>query len=408
MRHIILGASAAGISAASTIRELDEKAEIVVVSIDDKVYSRCMLHHLISGERDVKGISFIEEDFFEKNNINWIKGKRVVSLDSNKKILELEDGSITYDKLLIATGASSFIPPVKNLREGKNVFTLRNIEDAEAISDAGERYKRALIIGAGLVGIDAAVGLVKKNVKIDVVEMGSRILPLQLDTRAAAGYEKLLGERGVNIRTGVSLQEVLLNEDGFVKGAVLSDGTKLECDFIVAAAGVRPNVDFLKDEAIEINRGIVINEKCETNLRDVYAAGDVCFTAPIWPIAVKQGRAAGFNMVSGGMLLDDNFGFRNSMNFFGLETVSLGMVDAPDESFSVEIFERKGIYKKIIHKYGIIYGAILQGDISYCGVLTYIIKNRINVSNIKKNIFKINFADFYDIGDNGEFRYKEA
>ncbi|WP_251859781.1 FAD-dependent oxidoreductase [Clostridium sp. Marseille-Q2269] len=407
MKYVIIGSSAGGISAVKTLRTLDKDAEIVIISKDDKVYSRCLLHHFIGGSRDVERLSFVEKDFFEKYNVKWIKGNKVQNIDIDKKVVKVESGiEEKYDKLLIASGSYASIPPIKNLREAKRVYTLRNLDDAIVIKEEAKKIKKAAVIGAGLVGIDATMGLVENNVEVTVIEMGNRMLPLQLDERASKSYEDLFKQHNVNIKTSVGAEEALLDNKGNVCGIKLNNGKVVECDIVVVAAGVRPNVDFIKDDRIKIERGIVINDNCETTGKDIYAAGDVTFRAPIWPIAMKQGRTAASNMAGQKMALEDNFGARNSMNFLGVYTISLGIVEPKDESYKVDIIDKNGVYKKIIHKDGIIYGAILQGDIAYAGVLTELIKNKIDISKINKDIFDISFADFYHIKENGEFSYK--
>jgi nitrite reductase (NADH) large subunit len=406
MKYVIIGASAAGISAARTLRKLDSECEIVIISKDTNVYSRCMLHLVISEERDIEGISFIEKDFFEKNNINWIKGAQVVGINENEKTAGLEAGrKVSYDKLLIASGALATIPPIKNLREANNVSCLRNIEDTISISKKCNDGDDVVIIGGGLVGIDAVVGLINKGANVHLIEMADRILPLQLDKKAASNYEKLFSDRNINIITSASVQGVILDEAGDAKEVVLSTGKTISCKYIVVAAGVRPNTDFLDVSAVKVERGIVIDNHCQTTSKDIFAAGDVTGLAPIWPVAVKQGKAAALNMAGIETSHEDNFAFQNSMNFLGLETVSLGIIEAPDESYTTDVFKNNTSYKKIIHKDGIIYGAVLQGDISYCGVFTSLIKNKINISSKNKNIFNLSFADFYAIKDNGEYVY---
>lgn len=407
MKYVVIGASAAGVNAVQILRELDSSSEITIISKDTDVYSRCMLHHVIAGKRNLEKISFIHKDFFSKYNVNWIKDKSVTDIDLDKKEVVLEDNSTEkYDKLLIASGASSFIPPVKNLREAKGVYSLRNYDDVLSIEEGIKSSKKAVILGAGLVGIDAAVGLMERGIKLSIVEMGDRILPLQLDKEAANRYQKLLKDKGIDIYTSVKLEEVILKENGSVDKVKLSDDTEIECDMIVVAAGVRPNVGFIKNESIKVERGIVVDNTGSTSAKDVYAAGDVTFTAPIWPIAVKQGIVAAYNMTGHEKYLEDTFALRNSMNFLGLECVSLGNIEAIDDSYVVDIIKTENVYKKIIHKDGIVYGVILLGDISYCGVLQQIVKNKIDISNIDKNIFNIDYSDFFSIKEDGQFKYK--
>ncbi|MFZ5968102.1 MAG: NAD(P)/FAD-dependent oxidoreductase [Bacillota bacterium] len=406
MKYLILGASAAGISCAKTLRALDPRGEITIVSADHQIYSRCMLHHAIGEEKGAAELNFAGDDFFSKYNISWIKGTRVQELNTEEKTVQLENEDIvSYDKLLIATGAHAFIPPINNLREGKGVYPLRNIEDALTIRERAKKVKNVLVLGAGLVGIDAVMGLINHGVHVTVVELGDRILPMQLDKLAASNYEKLFQKKGVTFHTGVGVQEVELDEENWVKAVKLQDGRRINCEMIVAATGVRPNIDFIEEDTIQTNRGILINDRCMTNVADVYGAGDVCSTSPIWPMAVKQGIVAAYNMTGTEKRLEDFFGLKNALNFLGLQTVSLGMTEPPDDSFSVILQQYKDNYKKVICKDGMIYGAILQGDISYCGVLTYLIKNKIDISHISKDIFDIEYSDFFKIKENGEYEY---
>ena len=162
MRYVILGAGAAGITAAKTLRLADSNGKITVLSTDTQVHSRCMLHKYLSHERDAEGIFFIDKDFFEKNQIEWMPGRTVVKLDTEAMVvITQQNEEIPYDRLLIATGAESFIPPVGNLREAENVFGLRHLRDAQAIDKLAQQAEKIVIIGSGLVGLDAAYGLME-------------------------------------------------------------------------------------------------------------------------------------------------------------------------------------------------------------------------------------------------------
>ena len=407
MRYIVVGASAAGISGAKTLRELDKDAEIILVSKDENVYSRCILHHYISGHRDIEALDFTDRDFFEKYNIEWKKGLEVKSIDDREHVIGLSNGeSLKYDKILLATGASAFIPPVQNLREAKNVVGLRNLEDAIKIKEEAEKVKNVVVLGAGLVGIDAIAGLAFKDLNVTLVEMGDRVLPIQLDKYASSKYEKRFEDAGVKLKLGVRAEKVLIDENKNPKALLINTGEELPCELIIVATGVRSNVAFLKDSSIETDRfGLIINEKGETNARDVYGAGDITGRNPIWPTAVKEGIIAANNMVGNEIFMEDFFGSKNTMNFLGLTTMSLGVVNIPDDSYTEEIDISGENYKKIIHKDGKIYGAIIQGDLSYAGVLTQLIKEKIHVSKVKKPLFEIDYADFFNIKENLEYTY---
>ncbi|MDB2043918.1 FAD-dependent oxidoreductase, partial [Clostridium perfringens] len=407
MRYIVVGASAAGISGAKTLRELDKDAEIILVSKDENVYSRCILHHYISGHRDIEALDFTDRDFFEKYNIEWKKGLEVKAIDDREHVIVLSNGeSLKYDKILLATGASAFIPPVENLREAKNVVGLRNLEDAIKIKEEAEKVKNVVVLGAGLVGIDAIAGLVGKNLNVTLVEMGDRVLPIQLDKYASSKYEKRFEDAGIKLKLGVRAEKVLIDENKNPKALLINTGEEIPCELIIVATGVRSNVAFLKDSSVETDRfGLIINEKGETNSRDVYGAGDITGRNPIWPTAVKEGIIAANNMVGNEIFMEDFFGSKNTMNFLGLTTMSLGVVNVPDDSYTEEIDISGENYKKIIHKDGKIYGAIIQGDLSYAGVLTQLIKEKIHVSKVKKPLFEIDYADFFNIKENLEYTY---
>lgn len=409
MRYVVIGASAAGISGAKTLRELDENAEIVLISKDEYIYSRCILHHYISGVRTVEQLDFSEKDFIEKYNILWKKGVEVIKLNDEEKTLTLSNLEVLkYDKVLICSGASSFIPPVENLRTANNVVGLRNLDDAETMVKVGKKVKSAVVLGAGLVGIDAISGLMNYDLNLTLVEMGDRILPIQLDHYAAKEYEKKFEEKGVNLRLGVKAEKLIVDENNNPKALLLNTGEEVPCELIVVATGVRSNVAFLEDSNVICDKfGLIITPDGKTNIEDVYGAGDVTGRNPIWPTAVKEGIIAASNMLGVKREMTDFFGSKNTMNFVGIATLSLGMVDAPEnEGYEIEIEKNEKGYKKIIHNDGKIYGAIIQGDLSYAGVLTQLIREKIDVSRVKKPLFKIDYSDFFNITENLEYTYE--
>lgn len=404
MKYVIIGASAAGINAAKTLRLNDKTCDIVLISKDKEVYSRCMLHHVISGERNSKGISFIEDDFFKTYNIEWLAGQTVLEVVYPSKKVKTNQGEVRYDKLLIATGASSFLPPIKGLAGAQEgVSALRNLDDAYSIRRLSESNKKAIVIGAGLVGLDATLGLLQCGVEVHLMELADRILPLQLDKRSSKTYVKKLQEHGAQVYTNVRVEEVL-TENSKVTGVQLQDGRLVDANLLVVAAGVRPNISFLGEDFKSDQRGLIVNAHGETNIKDVYAAGDVCGRAPIWPIAVKQATNTAFNMLNQPKDFDDEFAAINSMNFFNIPTVSIGNPNETEEDH-VDVYKKNDNYKKIISRDGLITGAILQGDIAYCGVLTQLIKNKIDIANIDKDIFNIGYGDFFHEDEVGRFTY---
>ena len=407
MAYVVVGASAAGINAAKTLREINKDIEIILISKDEYVYSRCILHHFLDGRRDIEDLDFSPGEFFKKYDIKWMKGVEVTGIDTKEKKLKLDNGEdLPYEKVVLATGASSFLPPIENLRTANNVIGLRNLDDAIRIKEIAPKVKNIIILGAGLVGVDAMAGLLDYDAKVTMIEMGDRILPLQLDRYAANVYIERLKEEGVDFRFNVRAEKVIVDEYNNPVAIKLNTDEEVPGELIIACTGVRSNVGFLEGSGIECDKfGLIFNPKGETNVKDVYGAGDISGRNPIWPTAVKEGLIAANNMCNKDIYMEDFFGSKNTMNFCGVATMSLGTVIKPDDTYE-EAVEIKGKdYKKIIHKNGTIYGAIVQGDLSYVGVLTQLIKDKINIDRVKKPIFQIDYSDFFNEKENLEFVY---
>lgn len=406
MEYVILGAGAAGITAAKTIRKADSEGKITVISTDTQVHSRCMLHKYLSHERDAAGISFVDPDFFEKNQIAWLPGKTVNRLDIQRKKVYTDQGDeVSYDRLLIATGAESFIPPVGNLREAENVFGLRHLRDAQAIDELAKDVENIVIIGSGLVGLDAAYGLMETGKKVSIVEMADQILPVQLDKTAAFEYQKRFEEAGARFYLGRKAADTVMEEDKIIREIILDNGEKLPCDLIIVAAGVRSAVAGMEGEGIVIDRGIKVDDYLQTGAEGVYAAGDVTGLSGIWPNAQKQGETAALNMCGSHVEYTDRYAIKNTINFFGLVSMCVGVI-LPQEGDVVIAREDSRNYKRVVLRDGKVVGVLLQGDISHGGIWQYLIKNQISISGIQKDIFDLNFGDFYGIKDNGEYQWR--
>lgn len=409
MKYVVIGASAAGINAVRELRKLDKACRIVLISKDKNIYSRCILHHYLGGKRTLSQLNFAEHNFEELYDVRWIKGMACTAVKPEEKKVILEDGSEeSYDKLLIATGSHTFIPPIKNLPGAKNVIGFRNVEDIDALKEAARTRKNFLVIGGGLVGLDCTSGLLELGVNVSLVEMAGWLLCRQLDPHAAKTYQDAFAAKGVRQYLGVGITEAELGENGEITAMVLADGTRIPCDYVVVTAGVRSNVEFLAGSGIETTRfGLVFDETGKTSDENIYGAGDVSGMSPIWPAAVKEGIIAASNMAGVPRKLTDFFASKSTMNFLGIPTMSLGNVNPEDDSYRVEIRQTKDSYKKIVHKDGKITGAILQGDLAYGGILQQLIAHKIDVTKVKKPIFDVDYSDFFNIKENFEFYYDE-
>jgi len=402
MKYVVIGASAAGLSGIDTLRQNDKDAEIVLIAPDEAIHSRCILHRFIGGERDLDNLSFVEDGFIENKNVTWKKTK-ATGLDLKAKQVATEDcGNIGYDKLLIAAGSVTRTPPIKNLDGAKKVYSLNCLEDAVEIKQDAAKAKNIAVIGAGLIGVDVISGLLDFGAQISCYEFGPHMMPLVLDKYSAEVYQKLFAEKGVQQHYGVQVEEILLDANGCVTGLKLKDGRTFACDMLIVATGIKANVDFLRSSGLELSqKGLIYNGYGQTSDPNVYAAGDISGMTPIWSAAVKEGIIAANNMSGVKSEMTDFFAVKSTMNFLDVPTMALGVAEKSDDSYAEIVdVDTKGNYKKVIHKDGQIKGAILQGDLSYAGILTQLIREKINITRVKKPLFKVDYSDFF-----GEFEF---
>ena len=408
MKYVIIGSSAAGINAIRELRKYDKEGEIILVSKDEHIYSRCILHQYLAGERTLERLNFAEPDFDKVYNVKWMRGREAIGLRPADHILVLDGNEeLGYDKLLVATGSHTFIPPIKGLSEADNYIGFRNIDDIEVLKEVPKYAKNIIVLGSGLIGIDCATGYLHMGVKVTLVDFAGWLLNRQLDERAAKTYIDAFKENGVDQYYVVGVNEVHVDDNHKIYEIVLSDGTVLPCDYFIVTAGVRSNVEFLKDSGLELSRfGLVYNEFGQTSDPDVYGAGDVSGQSPIWPVAVKEGMVAAANMAGHREKMTDFFASKSTMSFLGIHTMSLGIVTPPDDTYRVDTYDKNGVYKKVVSKDGVITGALLQGDLAYGGVLQQMIARKIDVRKVKKPLFEIDYSDFFHERANLEFAYE--
>ena len=399
-------AGAAGISAARVLRDFRPNDVITVISTDETVHSRCMLHKFLGHERDAQGINFAGVKFFEKNDIIHIACQTVHKIDTaEKKVLFGEGYSAPYDKLLIATGGGFFIPPIPHFREAPNVFGFRDLSDALKIDEAFAKGKRVFIVGSGLVGLDAASALCHRGAQVTIAEMAPRVMPLQTDDYAASVYQKVFEDQGCRFLLGIGASDAVVDGEGNITEVILSTGEHVPCDFIIMAAGVRPRIQIALDSGIKAERAIEVDDHLRTSAPDVYAAGDCTGLSGVWPDAMAQGKAAAENMAGVDTVYEKPYPFKNTSNFFGVTMLSVGRLDLT-EGADVIVHRTPKEYKKAIVKDGKLTGYLSLGDISNSGMYLHIIKNGIDVSGKLDKIFRLTFADFYGINEkNGEYVY---
>ena len=310
-RIIIVGANAAGVQAASAARKKDRAAEITLITQEKTAgYSRCGLPFVIGGQiPSFKDLVVYPPAYFQMLKLNLKNETRVTAINTKDKIVTTIDKAgntetLQYDSLVIATGADAFMPPIKG-REKQGILSLRTIEDGEKIDQAVKNgAKSAVIMGAGLIGLETSVALIERGLKVTIVEMLPQILPQMLDVDMAKIVQEQLQEKGMCILTGKTVEEFLGDEK---VTAIMASGEKIEADLFISAFGVRANTKLAADAGIPIGetRAIKTNMRMETDVKDVYAVGDCAETsniitykqtcAQLGTIAVRQGKVAGTN-----------------------------------------------------------------------------------------------------------------
>jgi NAD(P)H-nitrite reductase large subunit len=417
VNHVIIGAGAAGIAAARTLlKELPEDT-VTMISEDKEVYSRCMLHRYISGERTAESINFVNDGLLTYPRFSWIKEKAVTRLDGAAKTVYSGDEALaTGDTIIIATGANSVTPPIGDLKTAKNVYGLRHLDDARAIVAAAEKSQKIAVIGAGLVGLDAVAGLLElgektgKNFDITVVEMAPTVLAINLDSHAAQTYQKLFEKAGVKflLAKKVVNTKSTAGPDGapLINSVELESGESVPCDMVVLAVGVRAAIAFLEGSGVKTERAITVNDKLETSVPGIYACGDVAGLSGIWPNAQIQGQTVAKNIAGWNLDYEDRFAIKNTVNFFDLVTLSVGAFN-PQEGDEVLVREDHRNYQKIVLRGGIPVGIVYQGNIAGKGYWQHLIKNKIPINTLGKSPWKVSYADFWGCEANGEFKWMD-
>ena len=305
MKYVIIGNSTAAVGCIEGIRENDLTNEIVVISDEQHhTYGRPLISYLLCGKTTEDKMKYRPDDFYETNNCTTLFGKKAVKIDvENKQVILDDDQKVAYDKLLVATGSSPFVPPMKGLEDVQKKSTFMTLDDAKNIDSMINDDSNVLIIGAGLIGLKCAEGILDKVKKITVVDLADRILPSILDEQGSAMMMQHIKLKGVEFVLNASVEEFKANK------ALLTNGDTIAYDVVIIAVGVRPNTALIEEAGGKVDKGIVIDPKGKTTLADIYAAGDCTLSYDITsneykilallPNAYMQGHTAGVNMSGG-------------------------------------------------------------------------------------------------------------
>ncbi|MFV0528150.1 MAG: NAD(P)/FAD-dependent oxidoreductase [Lachnospiraceae bacterium] len=411
MNYVIIGVGAAGIAAAKKLRSEEPDARITMISKDSHVHARHLLHKFLTLEKDVEGMSFVPADFFEKNRIEWRAGQIVTSLQLAQKQVTLASGeTVPYDKLLIATGANSFILPIGDLPNAPNVFGLRHLTDAVAINEKAKTSTHVVIIGSGLVGLDAALGMCQQDKQVTIVERGDRILPVQMDKKGAIRYQAAFENKACRFYVDRGTAQTKVNEQGEVVELVFDNGESIQCDMVIVAAGVRAAVEPFKESGLTIERGIVVDSHMQSSDADVYAAGDVAGISGIWPSASKQGEVAALNMMGRPTEYQEPKIPKNAFNYFGLASLAMGKsssdVAADGERFVTS--ETSTYYKKAVIKEHTLEGFLIVGDLSHAAIYQYLVASKADITGLEDVLFSASFREYYELQKDGTYLLRTA
>lgn len=406
MKYVIIGYSVAAVNAIKSIRNLDNKSEILVITDEDRLYSRPLISYYVAGKVDEDKMSFVEPDFDTKYKLNVYYSTTVKSVDTKTKTIMLDNKKkINYDKLLIAVGGKPIIPEIKGYNsEIKGIFTFTKLSDAKKLVRyiKENKIKQAVILGGGLIGMKAAEGLISKDIKLKIIDIADRLLANTFDKTASSYIEKKLTQQGCEFIPNNTIIEIISKNKNLCS-VKLKDAKKIDTKLLIIAVGVRPNLDIIEKTTIKFNRGILVNNFMQTNFSDIYAAGDVAETKnfiteensvlAIWPAAAYQGKIAGVNMVAKNKVSYDGLYPMNSVEILGVPSISFGITNPSKEgNFEVISREEKDVYKKIVLKDNKIIGAIFVGDISRAGIYGLLIKQRVDVSQFKDQLLKDDFG----------------
>lgn len=405
--YLIIGNSAAGVTAAEYIRANDAHGSILIVSREPyPAYGRPLISYLLEGKTTERAMALKPEGFYEGHAIDTLLGPEyeVVKLDADAHTVELANNeAIAYGKCLLATGSVPFVPPIKGLDGKRNVYSFLTLDDAKAVLGASvqateavrceNRPSRALVVGAGLIGLKAAEAVSHHVDEVLVLELAPRILPSVLDAAGADLLQSLLAERGIECRSGVSAEE-FVGEDGAITGAVLTDGAEVTCDFVIAAVGVRPNSALAVEAGAEQGKGLVCGTDLATSLPDVYAAGDVVQVTDLldgskkplalWPNAIRQGKAAGLFMAGcpDAEPFEGNFAV-NAVDFFDISLLTAGIINPPDDgAFEVRLLVDGSTYAKFVIADDRLVGYILLNRPANAGIYTAMIEQRVPLDSL--------------------------
>lgn len=367
--YLILGNGAAGVSAAEAIRERNETCSIVMVSNESVLsYNRPMLTKSMLASFNPSQLAIHDEKWYQDRNIINVLDKTVKSIDTQAKEVAFSDGlKLKYDKCIYALGSECFVPPIPG-HDKEQVVAIRRLSDVVKIGKMLPNVKHAVVIGGGVLGLEAAWELSKAKCRVTIVEVANQLMGRQLDTGAGDMLKDIILDKGMDIRIGANVEEI--EGEGAVTGVRLAGGEVIPAELAIVSAGVRANTKIAQEAGMQTDRAIVVDEKMHTNLTDIYACGDCAqyegINYAIWPQALEMGKVAGANAAGDSLAYEI---VNAALTFHGMDTALFAIGDNgknPDIKYKTVEFKdpMKMIYEKYYFTNNRLCGAILLGDTS--------------------------------------------
>ncbi len=387
-QYLIIGNGIAAARCIEGIRSADAEGAITVVSEEKHaVYARPLISYYLEGKTGLAKMQYRSADFYERMGCTVLYGRKAVHIRDKDHIVELDDGtSLPYDALCLAVGSSPFVPPMDGLETGKNKYGFMTLDDALAVEQAITGESRVFIVGAGLIGLKCAEGILERVQSVTVCDLAGRVLSSILDDECAGMMQRHLEARGMKFLLSDSVARFAENK------AYMKSGAEVDFDVLILAVGVRANIGLVREIGGGVNRGILIDAHMRTSIPDVYAAGDCAEgfdnsigqsrVLAILPNASMQGFAAGVNMAGGEAVFDRGMPM-NSIGFFGLHAMTAGAYDG-------EMYEEKTetSLKRLFMKDDLLRGFILIGCDERTGIYTSIIREKTPLSSLNFELLK--------------------
>lgn len=394
-QYVIIGNGIAAAGCIEGIRSIDAESQIVIVSKESHpVYCRPLISYYLEGKTTFDKIGYRSDDFYKKNGCEVLYDETAIQIDYENKAVVLSKGStIPFSKLCVAAGSSPFVPSFDGLDSVKNRFSFMTLDDTFALEKAISPEARVLIIGAGLIGLKCAEGLHNRVKSITVCDLADRILSSILDEDTAPMVQKFLEMHGVDFCLSDSVARLDRGK------AIMKKGKVIDFDILVTAVGVRANTTLVAGIGGKVNRGIVVNDKMQTSLDDVYAAGDCTEgfdislgdnrVLALLPNAYIQGFTSGVNM-AGGTKVFDNAVPMNSIGFFGLHIMTAGSYIGDKDGGTVYMQKDDTSCKKFFVRDGLLKGYILVDKVERGGIYTSLIREQTPLETVDFELLKEN------------------